>query len=160
MVAFAETQQCRMSALIRHFGDTADAHRACGCCDFCAPYKSTAQAFREPGVEDFRRLSAILKALLPRSRSTGQIFSELAAGALRGTAAGKDRKTFDALLDALSRAALVAVTTESFTNPEGSVVPYKKAALTSGEASLRNAPSSVAAAKLLPAGRLPATRFC
>ncbi len=37
MVAFAETQQCRMTALIRHFGDTADGHRPCGNCDFCSP---------------------------------------------------------------------------------------------------------------------------
>jgi ATP-dependent DNA helicase RecQ len=35
MSTFAETQQCRMTAVIRHFGDTADAHRPCGQCDFC-----------------------------------------------------------------------------------------------------------------------------
>ena len=48
MVAFAETQQCRMTAIIRHFGDTADAHRPCGICDFCAPGSSTAQTFASP----------------------------------------------------------------------------------------------------------------
>jgi len=48
MVQFAESPQCRMAALIQHFGDTADGLRPCGHCDFCAPQNATAQAFRTP----------------------------------------------------------------------------------------------------------------
>jgi ATP-dependent DNA helicase RecQ len=130
MVAFAETQQCRMTAIIRHFGDTADAHRPCGICDFCSPATTTAQTFRPPTPEDLRQLMFILQELDDRSRSTGKLFTALSEGALRNTAAGKDRKTFDTLLDALSRAALIALTPDTFTNPEGNVITYKKAALT------------------------------
>jgi ATP-dependent DNA helicase RecQ len=129
MVAFAETQQCRMTALIRHFGDTADAHRACGTCDVCAPHAATAQTFRSPDVEDLRQLAAILHALDGQSRSTGKLYTELSTGALRNTASGKDRKIFDGLLDALSRAALLTLTSDTFTNPEGTAITYKKAAL-------------------------------
>jgi DNA topoisomerase-3 len=34
---FAESRQCRMVALVRHFGDTEDSGEACGRCDVCAP---------------------------------------------------------------------------------------------------------------------------
>jgi DNA topoisomerase-3 len=34
---FAETHQCRMIGLVRHFGDSEDAGHPCGRCDVCAP---------------------------------------------------------------------------------------------------------------------------
>ena len=37
MIRYAESNECRMSGLVRHFGDLADAQHACGICDFCAP---------------------------------------------------------------------------------------------------------------------------
>ena len=40
MAQYADTQQCRMSALVRHFGDVADGMKPCGRCDFCAPEES------------------------------------------------------------------------------------------------------------------------
>jgi ATP-dependent DNA helicase RecQ len=133
MVAFAETQQCRMTAIIRHFGDTADAHRPCGICDFCSPSTTTAQTFAPPTTEESRQLNAILRELSGspgRSPSTGKLYSALSEGALRGTAAAKDRKLFDVLLDALARAGLITLIPDTFTNPEGNVITYKKAALT------------------------------
>lgn len=130
MVAYAEGRECRMTSLIRHFGDTADGTRPCGHCDVCAPKSSMAQSYRAPSSEDLRQLSAILRGLDGQSRSSGKLFTELAAGALRGTAAGKDRNSFEGLVDALARAALLTVTTDTFTNPEGNVINYKKLALT------------------------------
>jgi ATP-dependent DNA helicase RecQ len=130
MMDFAESSQCRMTGIIRHFGDTADATRPCGNCDICSPATATAQSFRQSTPEDLHQLLFILQELDDRSRSTGKLFSTLADGALRGTAAGKDRKTFDTLLDSLVRAALVTLNAETFTNAEGNVIPYKKASLT------------------------------
>ncbi len=130
MVAYAEGRECRMTALIRHFGDTADGTKPCGHCDVCAPTSSMAQSYRTPSSEDLRQLSAILRALDGQSRSSGKVFTELSTGALRGTEAGKDRNTFEGLVDALARAALLTVTTDTFTNPEGNVINYKKLALT------------------------------
>jgi ATP-dependent DNA helicase RecQ len=123
MVAFAETQQCRMTAVIRHFGDTADAHRPCGHCDFCSPSTTSAQTFAEPTPAQARDLRAILSALAHApSRATGKLHTDLALGV--------DRKAFDVLLDALTRAGLITLTAETFTNSEGKVLPYKKASLT------------------------------
>jgi ATP-dependent DNA helicase RecQ len=123
MVAFAETQQCRMTAVIRHFGDTADAHRPCGHCDFCSPSTTSAQTFVDPTPAQTRDLLAILAALAHApSRATGKLHTDLALGV--------DRKEFDVLLDALTRAGLITITSEVFTNSEGKVLPYKKAALT------------------------------
>ncbi len=126
MMAFAETQQCRMTALIRHFGDTADAHRPCGHCDFCNPTGTTSQTFVEPDAAQEKNLRAILRVLDSRSTSTGKLFTELSS-----TLSGKpDRKTFDILLDGLARAGLITLASDTFTNPEGNVIAYKKAVIT------------------------------
>jgi ATP-dependent DNA helicase RecQ len=129
IVQFAESQQCRMSALIRHFGDTADGLRPCGHCDFCAPQNATAQAFRPPTAEEDRQLRAILRALDGTTRATGKLHTELSTGTLRNTPAA-DRKGFDTLLDALTRSGLIALTTDQWTNPEGNLITFKKASLT------------------------------
>ena len=47
MIRYAQSNQCRMSSLVRHFGDTADSRKPCGICDFCAPESCVAQQFRE-----------------------------------------------------------------------------------------------------------------
>jgi len=37
MARFAQGRQCRMIALVRHFGDSEDSGQPCGSCDACAP---------------------------------------------------------------------------------------------------------------------------
>jgi len=129
MVQFAESAQCRMAALIQHFGDTADGLRPCGHCDFCSPQSATAQTFRQPTPEEDRQLRAILRALDGQTRATGKLHTELSTGPLRGTSAA-DRKVFDTLLDALTRAGLITLNSDQWTNPEGNVITYKKACVT------------------------------
>ena len=120
MVAFAEATQCRMSAMVRHFGDRAGA--PCGQCDFCSPESATAVPFTEPGAEDVRALRRILRALQESgSRSVGKLQAECG---------GTDRRAFDVLLDGLARAGLLTLTTEMWTNPEGREVSFRKASLT------------------------------
>lgn len=122
IMQYAETQQCRMTALIRHFGDTADGHRPCGHCDFCAPNATTAQTFAEPSAQDDRHLRTILRALDSSSKATGRLHTDLALTS--------DRKQFDGLLDGLARAGLITLSAETFTAADGKVIPYKKAAIT------------------------------
>jgi ATP-dependent DNA helicase RecQ len=124
MMAYATTQQCRMSALIRHFGDTSDAHRACGKCDFCSPAGATAQSFGEPSAAQDRDLRSILRALAEcgGTKATGRLFTDLGIS--------KDRNEFEGLLDGLTRAGLISVAAETFTNAEGKTIPFKKASLT------------------------------
>ncbi len=134
MVAFAESSQCRMSALVQHFGDTADGLRPCGRCDFCAPEDAAAQPFRAPNELEDRHLRAILSALKGTSRSTGKLHTDLVAGprdiADRHLFAGMDRRAFDTYLEALSRAGLLTLLPDTFTRPDGAVITYKKASLT------------------------------
>lgn len=121
MVAFAETAQCRMSALVRHFGDRPGS--PCGHCDFCSPETAVAVRFVEPGAEEGRDLRRIVRELQGGgSRSVGRLQTE--------SGVGGERRDFDALLDGLARAGLLTLTVETWTTPEGREVTYRKAALT------------------------------
>ena len=123
MAGYAETAQCRMTALVRHFGDTADGMRPCGHCDVCAPESTRAQSFRAPLQDEARTMRAILSALTKvGSRATGKLHSDVGGGI--------ERRAFDGLVDALARAGLVAVSSETFEAPDGRTVPYKKISLT------------------------------
>ena len=124
MAAFAETPQCRMTALIQHFGDTADGLRPCGHCDFCSPERATAQTFRAPTTQEDRQLRTILNALQGAPpRATGKLHSDLALGI--------DRKQFDAYLEALTRAGLITLTSDTFTSKDDNrEITFKRAALT------------------------------
>ena len=49
MIAFAESTDCRMHALVQHFGDTADKATTCGLCDICNPGDTgSAQTAHQP----------------------------------------------------------------------------------------------------------------
>ena len=122
MAAFAEGQECRMTALVRHFGDTEDGLRPCGQCDFCSPESTAAQTFRPATDAEQHSLRSILRALEGNGRSTGKLFNDLALT--------KDRKLFDGLLDGLARAGLLTLAVDTFTNAEGQQISYKKAMLT------------------------------
>jgi ATP-dependent DNA helicase RecQ len=124
MMTYATTQQCRMSALIRHFGDTGDAHRPCGKCDFCLPSGTSAQTFEDPTPAQDKDLRLILRALADcgGTRATGRLFTDLAIC--------KERNEFEGLLEGLARAGLISITAEVFTNAEGKAIPFKKAFLT------------------------------
>lgn len=125
IVQFAETPQCRMSALVRHFGDNPG--RPCGRCDFCSPESATAQPYADPTPEQERDLRRILRDLQASgSKSTGRLFTDVS----RGPNLPAARRAFDALLDGLARAGLLTLTSETFTNPEGREITFRKAALT------------------------------
>jgi hypothetical protein len=55
MIRYAESNQCRMASLVRHFGDLTDAEEACGICDYCAPASCAAQRFRTATEAERRR---------------------------------------------------------------------------------------------------------
>ncbi len=45
VVRYTTSNDCRMAALVRHFGDVEDANRPCGHCDMCDPGRRGAAAF-------------------------------------------------------------------------------------------------------------------
>jgi len=141
-----------MAALVQHFGDTADGLKPCGHCDFCAPEQATASPFRDPTAQEDRNLRALLGALKGGvSRSTGKLHTDLALT--------PDRKLFDTWLDALSRAGLLTLHADTFTNPEGTVITYKKAILThEGALITPTAPLGVLLRDSTPAGSIPSRK--
>ncbi len=75
---YADTVQCRMACLIRHFGDDADARRACGQCDVCAPDSCIAKRFRQPSESEMKTARAVIRSLKKSSAgSTGKLHKEM-----------------------------------------------------------------------------------
>ena len=124
VIRFAESRQCRMGALVRHFGDVKEARTPCGHCDFCAPAECVAQRFREPSDQEKNALQDVVKALRGGvSKSTGKLHKELFPGDEMG------RTQFEELLaGAVSAGVLVLENTEF--DKEGKSIPYKKVSLT------------------------------
>ena len=77
MIRFAEAPGCRMNALVHHFGDGSENDPLCGICDSCNDATCIARSFREPSPGEVALAARLLAFLGERSRSTGQILSEL-----------------------------------------------------------------------------------
>ena len=98
MIRYAQSNHCRMSSLVRHFGDIADGQKPCGICDFCAPDSCVAQRFRALTPPEEKTARDVLIACTMNGRSVGQLHTELC-----GTR-GLSRDEFEELLGAMARA--------------------------------------------------------
>ena len=123
VIRWAESCECRMLGLIRHFGDTEDGRRGCGVCDVCAPAASIAQSSR--GLDDGERRLAhgIVGALDGRGVSTGKLHGDLCARN------GVSRDQFEDLLNAMAGAGFLRIEDASF-EKDGRTIGYRKASLT------------------------------
>jgi DNA topoisomerase III len=124
MIRYAESSQCRMSSLIRHFGDLEDGLKPCGICDFCAPADCIAQRFREPTAEERLLAWDIVDTLRAANggRSIGKLHSELCPKGETG------RDEFEEVAGALARAGLLRLTDAVF-EKDGKQIPFRKASL-------------------------------
>src|SRR5208283_974758 len=78
VIRYAESNQCRMATLVRHFGDLADGQKPCGICDFCAPGQCAAQRFRTATEAEHTALLRVVAALRSGgAKSTGKLHGEL-----------------------------------------------------------------------------------
>ncbi len=129
MLRYAAADGCRMSALVRYFGDRADTQQWCGLCDFCAPEQCTLQQFRDATPHEQELLRRVLEALSGGfAKSTGKLHSELCASG------EVDRDGFEELLAAAARAGLVTLQSAVF-EKDGKQIPYRNVRLTpEGEA--------------------------
>ncbi len=124
MIRYAETNQCRMSTLVRHFGDLADSRTDCGICDFCAPSSCVAQCFREPTEAEHATLLRVVEALRQgQVRPTGRLYAELFPRAEIA------RDNFEEVLGAMARAGLARLTDAAF-EKDGRQIPYRTVKLT------------------------------
>ena len=124
MIRFAESNQCRMTSLVRHFGDTSDSATGCGVCDFCAPAKCVAQRFRTATEEERAALYRVLSGMRSvRTRSTGKLYAELYPGN------EISRDNFEEVLGAMARAELFTFADAVF-EKQGKQIPYRTVSLT------------------------------
>ncbi len=130
VLRFAEGNQCRMAALVRHFGDLSDSKTACGICDFCAPENCEAQKFRPATKQERKAFDRVVKVLREQSgKSTGKLHSELFPHG------EMTRDEFEQVLGAMVRLGFLTLTDAIF-EKDGKQIPYRKAALTRDAADL------------------------
>jgi len=124
MRRFAETHQCRMRALVRHFGDFADAQRTCGQCDFCAPRQCIAQRFRSLTPAELRIVHEAVDTLRRSGFQTvGRLHQHLSQGG------SLSRNSLEGIVGAMAAAGLVQIEDASF-EKGGRTIPYRKVTLT------------------------------
>jgi superfamily II DNA helicase RecQ len=113
-----------MAALVRHFGDLADARKACGICDFCASAECIGQRFRPAtGAERAAALSVVEALRSGGTRSTGRLHTEVCPHG------EMTRDAFEEILGAMARANFLRLVDAVF-EKEGKSIPYRKASLT------------------------------
>jgi len=124
-IRYAQSSECRMASLVRHFGDTADSQNPCGICDFCAPQNSVAQRFRPATAQEQAVARDVLHALLGHRKSVGKLHTELCGNN------GMDRDGFEELLGAMARSGFVRLADAVF-EKDGKQIPYRLASLSRG----------------------------
>jgi RecQ family ATP-dependent DNA helicase len=124
VVRFTDSNCCRMSALVRHFGDSDDADRPCGRCDVCDPAGAVLRQFR--------------RATPAECRIAGQILDELGSSAGKATGTLQknldlvdkvSRKDFDGILAAMAQGGLIAIEDDEF-EKNGERIRFRKVRLT------------------------------
>ena len=124
MIRYAESNQCRMATLVRHFGDLADGQKPCGICDFCAPGQCAAQRFRTATAAEHAALLRVVAALRSGAvKSTGKLHGELYPGAQMS------RDGFEEVLGGMARAGIVRLS-DAVLEKNGKAIPYRKVGLT------------------------------
>jgi DNA topoisomerase-3 len=127
MLRYAGSHQCRMAALVRHFGDHEDARVSCGMCDFCASASCIAQTFRSPGPAEREAIERLLAELKRTGeRASGRLYADLF-----GAHASIDRDTFEEVLGGMARAGLVQLVETSF-EKDGRTIPFTRVRLAAG----------------------------
>ncbi len=124
VLKFTTSSECRMGALVRHFGDVEDASKGCGICDVCDPAGAELRQFRHATVAEREMVQGLVDEL--------RAVDYKATGTLQRSVHGLDRLSrdeFEALLDAMVRAGLVEVEEAEF-EKDGEVIRFRKVRLT------------------------------
>jgi RecQ family ATP-dependent DNA helicase len=124
VIRYARSSHCRMTTLIRHFGDIEDGQRSCGICDFCAPSDCAAQRFRPATDAEHRTLRRVLQTMQSAGiKSTGKLHTELFPHG------DVSRNDFEEILGGMARAGLVDLLDAAF-EKDGKQIPYRNVKLT------------------------------
>lgn len=124
VLRFTASHECRMAALVRHFGDVSDAGRPCGQCDVCDPAGAVLRQFRRASSVERELVQEIVEELRPvEYKATGTLQrNHPALGRL-------SRESFDALLEAMLRCNLIKMEEAEY-EKDGETRRYRKVSLT------------------------------
>jgi superfamily II DNA helicase RecQ len=131
VLRFTTQNECRMSALVRHFGDLEDASRPCGVCDVCDPAGAVLRLFRRATAPERQLAQAIaddLRAVDYKAAGTLQRGLELVGR--------MSRVEYDALLGAMAQAGLIEMEDAEY-EKDGEVRRFRKVRLTDAGRKLR-----------------------
>jgi len=131
VLRFTTSNECRMAALVRHFGDIADASRSCGVCDVCDPAGAVLRLFRHASAAERELVQAIADELRPVDyKAAGTLQRNVDPGG------GLSRSGFDSLLDAMVRAGLIDIEDAEY-EKDGEVRRFRKVRLTAAGLEVR-----------------------
>jgi ATP-dependent DNA helicase RecQ len=131
VLRYTTSSDCRMSTLVRHFGDVEDASKPCRVCDVCDPAGAVLRLFRRATAQERAMVQAIVDDLRPvtyKASGTLQRSLEL-VGRL-------SRNDFDSLLGAMVQAHLIEIEDAEY-EKDGEVKRYRKVILTGAGRELR-----------------------
>jgi RecQ family ATP-dependent DNA helicase len=124
VLRYVEGHGCRMSALVRHFGDDEDAAQPCGACDACDPAGAVLRLFRRATAAEREQAQDVMESLRGAAYKTiKQLMGDLSWAERIG------RDGFEELLAAMQRAGLLA-SDEAVFEKDGRIIPYRKISLT------------------------------
>ena len=123
VLRYTELSECRMSTLVRHFGDVEDAKQACGVCDVCDPAGAVLRQFRRASgseLEIARRIVEELRGADYKAAGTLQKNLDL-VGRI-------SRDEYDGLLGAMMHSSLIEIEEAEF-EKDGQVLKFRKVRL-------------------------------
>ncbi len=124
VLRFTAASECRMTALVRHFGDEGDSDRPCGRCDVCDPAGALLKQFRRATHAERGIVQRMIEELRPvEYKASGTLQRNLdLVGRI-------SRDEYEALLDAMVRAGLIAQEEAEY-EKDGEVRRFRKVRLT------------------------------
>jgi ATP-dependent DNA helicase RecQ len=124
VLRYTGLNECRMSALVRHFGDIEDAKQPCGVCDVCDPGGAVLRQFRHATSGELELAQRVIEDLRPVDYK--------AAGTLQRSLdlVGRiSRDEYEGLLGAMVQAQLIEIEESEF-EKDGQVIKFRKVRLT------------------------------
>jgi len=120
VLRFTQQSECRMSALVRHFGDVEDANQPCGVCDVCDPSGAVLRQFRYASAAEVTIVQRIVEELRGvEYKAAGTVQKNLdLVGRI-------SRDEYDALLGAMVQAKLMEIEVADF-EKDGQVLRFRK----------------------------------
>jgi RecQ family ATP-dependent DNA helicase len=146
VLRFTTSSDCRMSSLVRHFGDEEDAAQRCGVCDVCDPAGAVLRMFRRATNAERAMAQSMIDELRPVDYKAGVPAGRSwtagwkATGSLQRSLDPSGRITrddFEALLDAITRAKLILIEDAEY-EKDGDLRRYRKVRLTESGLQTRN----------------------